>query len=288
MLRYYKFGIRRPNKEKTMDKQECIIVDLEGTLTDCAHRIQYWVDKNYDKWNSLFSADAPSKQILKIIRENIKLGKKIIICTAKSEEHTEKVYDWLHTHYCSENGTTILSVINGIYFREMGDIRISTTVKEEMLQKIMKKYIVTCAYDDRPGNCEMYRKNGIKTVQITTSKKDKKQDIEPDAKWLGVEVEAKSGSPADLLQKAADLFEERDKAYGSSYKQFGRIVLAFFPDGITLKTEDDFTRWGLLNMIFSKMNRYCNNFPEDGHPDSLADMSVYPAMLAEIDKLRGV
>ncbi|MCK5025182.1 MAG: hypothetical protein KAS15_01225, partial [Nanoarchaeota archaeon] len=98
----------------------------------------------------------------------------------------------------------------------------------------------------------------------------------------------KSGSPADLLHKAAELFEERDRAYGSSYKQFGKVVLAFFPDGITLKTEDDFTRWGVLNMIFSKMNRYCNNFSEGGHPDSLADMSVYPAMLAEIDKLRGV
>lgn len=270
-----------------MDKQECIIVDLEGTLTDCSHRIHHWKSKNYDLWNSLFSSDTLNNKMLDIMCKEMAAGKKIIICTAKSEKYAGAVHDWLHTHYCSKNGATILFIMDSIYFREIGDIRISVTVKEEMLQKIMKKYIVTHAYDDRPENCEMYRKNGIKTVQVTTEIKNKKQDIEPDAKWLGVEVEAKPGSPADLLHKAAELFEERDKAYGSSYKQFGRVVLAFFPDGITLKTEDDFTRWGMLNMIFSKMNRYCNNFSEGGHQDSLADMSVYPAMLAEIDKLRG-
>jgi len=274
-----------------MDKQECIIMDLEGTLTDCSHRIHYYVDKNYDKWNSLFSADTPNKYMLRIIRESIKLDKKIIICTAKSAECAESVYDWLRTYHCWENGPSILSIIDSIYFRKKDDRRISVTVKEEMLWKIMKKWSVTFAYDDRLGNCEMYISNGIPTRQIESapqSSSDEEQDIEPDAKWLGIEVEAKPGSPADLLEKAAELFKERDQAYGSSYKQFGKIVLAFFPDGITLKTEDDFTRWGLLNMIFSKINRYCNNFQGSGHPDSLADLSVYSAMLAEIDKLRGI
>lgn len=294
MTEYYKLVIRLPKGDKTMEKKECIIVDLEGTLTDCSHRIKYWEDKNYNKWNELFSEDLVNKQMVDIIQDNRNMGRRIIICTAKSVECAEEVNTWLYENSIPglskfQKRVPILSIIDSIYYREKSSNRISLTVKAEMLSKIKKRYTVVRAYDDRSEICKMYRDNGVSAILVepaTIVKKDKEQDIEPDAKWLGLEVKNNPGSPADLLHKAADLFEKRDKAYGSSYKQFGEIVLAFFPDGIILKTEDDFTRWGLLNMIFSKINRYCNNFQEGGHPDSLADLSVYSAMLAEIDKVR--
>jgi hypothetical protein len=89
---------------------------------------------------------------------------------------------------------------------------------------------------------------------------------------------------AEMLNQAADLFEQRDKEYGSCYKIFGSWVSNLFPEGITLKTESDYTRFGLLVQIFSKLQRYCNNFNNAGHPDSLKDLSVYATMLLEIDE----
>ena len=95
-----------------MDKEECIIVDLEGTLTDCSHRIHYWKEKNYNLWNSLFSSDIPNIKMLEIIRKNIRSNKKIIICTAKSDEQAKPVYDWLKIHYCWRGGPTTANYAN--------------------------------------------------------------------------------------------------------------------------------------------------------------------------------
>lgn len=95
----------------------------------------------------------------------------------------------------------------------------------------------------------------------------------------------KKKTVADRLRGAADLFEQRDKEYGSVYKDYGKLMVAYFPDGITLKTEDDFSRFGILNMILSKTNRYAANFKKGGHKDSLSDISVYSQMLSELDDI---
>lgn len=88
-------------------------------------------------------------------------------------------------------------------------------------------------------------------------------------------------APDKMLEEAAMLFKSRNKEYGDSYKSFGQIVAALFPNGVTLKTAEDFSRWGVLNMILSKIHRYSYNF-KDGHSDSLKDLSVYSAMLLDL------
>ena len=85
------------------------------------------------------------------------------------------------------------------------------------------------------------------------------------------------------LRLAADVFEQRNKVYGSLYKRHGDVMIALFPKGIVLETADDFNRFGIFNMIVSKIGRYANNIA-DGHSDSLTDLSVYANMLLEIDE----
>lgn len=87
----------------------------------------------------------------------------------------------------------------------------------------------------------------------------------------------------EILREAADTYEQRNKLYGDNYKKFGNWASQLFPDGLTVKTVDDWNRLGVLVLKMSKMGRYAENWDKGGHPDSLLDDVVYTAMLSELD-----
>lgn len=94
-------------------------------------------------------------------------------------------------------------------------------------------------------------------------------------------------SPADLLQESVDIFRKRNELYGDNYKKFGAVMHALFPNELQRSSEAAVGYWnrlGILVQIVSKLTRYCENFNEGGHDDSLKDLSVYAAMLRELDK----
>lgn len=85
-----------------------------------------------------------------------------------------------------------------------------------------------------------------------------------------------------LLREAAELYEQRNKLYGDNYKKFGHAFWPFLQN-IQLKGPKDLNRLGILVQILAKVSRYCENFNEGGHDDSLQDITVYSAMLRELD-----
>lgn len=88
----------------------------------------------------------------------------------------------------------------------------------------------------------------------------------------------------ERLRAAADLFEERNAAYGGNYLLFGRVLHEMFPSGVTVDTPDAWRRVALVVHLMTKMTRYaCNATRGEGHRDSLEDMSVYAQMLSECD-----
>jgi len=89
--------------------------------------------------------------------------------------------------------------------------------------------------------------------------------------------------PSELLKQAADLFEQRGQVYGENYKSFGPVMAALFPSGLPLHGPEDFNRLGVFVQIVAKISRYAHNFEGGGHDDSLADLSVYAAMLRSLD-----
>lgn len=88
---------------------------------------------------------------------------------------------------------------------------------------------------------------------------------------------------ADILKECSELYKQRNKVYADNYKRHGEIMLALFPNGITLKTKDDHNRFGLLTQKVYKLTRYGENFHKGGHEDSIIDDCTYSAMLAELD-----
>jgi hypothetical protein len=84
------------------------------------------------------------------------------------------------------------------------------------------------------------------------------------------------------LEEALKTYIDRNKKYGNNYKRFGHVMMALFPDGLTLASVDDFNRYGVIFMKIAKLSRYVTN-PKVGHQDSVHDDIVYSAMLEELD-----
>jgi hypothetical protein len=86
----------------------------------------------------------------------------------------------------------------------------------------------------------------------------------------------------DILEMGAATYRERNKTYGDSYKQFGHVMQALFPDGMHITTEEDWNRAGILVMIIGKITRMSPSLFRQPHIDSIHDIMVYAAMLEEI------
>lgn len=87
------------------------------------------------------------------------------------------------------------------------------------------------------------------------------------------------------LRAAAAIYEERNALYGDNYMQFGKIMVLLFPNGIELKTVDDWNRMGVYVQKMAKVTRYAQQYRKGGHADSLDDEAVYAMMLQEMDEL---
>jgi hypothetical protein len=85
----------------------------------------------------------------------------------------------------------------------------------------------------------------------------------------------------DILEAGATTYRERNETYGDSYKRFGHVMQALFPDGYTVASPEGWNRLGILNMIISKLTRLSSNLDQP-HLDSIHDIMVYAAMLEEI------
>jgi hypothetical protein len=86
------------------------------------------------------------------------------------------------------------------------------------------------------------------------------------------------------LRAAAATYEERNAVYGDNFRRVGNAMVAMFPDGLTLKTADDWNRAHLFLLGVVKQTRYAVNFEKGGHRDSVHDSTVYSAMLEAVDQ----
>jgi hypothetical protein len=64
------------------------------------------------------------------------------------------------------------------------------------------------------------------------------------------------------------------------------MLVAAFPEGVTLKTNLDHERFALYCLILVKLSRYSVQW-ETGHHDSIHDCAVYAAMLEAVDGTAG-
>ena len=94
-------------------------------------------------------------------------------------------------------------------------------------------------------------------------------------------AKSKKQSAPDFLEAAANTYRQRNKMYGTNYRHFGKVMSGLFPQGLELKTDEQWVRLGLVQNCVTKLGRYCAKL-ESGHKDSARDLSVYAAMLEEM------
>ncbi len=246
----YKHKAYLENKEKP----KCVIIDLEGTLSDHSHRVKYWIDKDYENYNFLFQHDPVNKDFLDILNglyhNKDETGYAVIMCTAKSKVYEEQVVNWLKKN-------DLMDKIYGVYFRKEHDSRPSITVKRDQLREVRQTYDVVCAYDDRQDIVDMYRRNDIKAFLVDNIQ-----------------------TPDKVLHRAAEAFLKKNKEYGSAYLRHGEVIAQFFPEGITLKTPNDFFKFHMFNMDIMKSNRIASNLvKKKNHSDSWLDKMTFSSMV---------
>jgi hypothetical protein len=89
-------------------------------------------------------------------------------------------------------------------------------------------------------------------------------------------------SVPEILRECAATYEQRNKIYGDNYKKFGHAMASIFPNGLDLRTAEDFNRLGIFIQCLSKLTRYSEALSRGGHQDSAHDLAVYAAMLEEL------
>jgi hypothetical protein len=102
------------------------------------------------------------------------------------------------------------------------------------------------------------------------------------AKQMDMRREKKMAHPTEHIAEALETFKERNKVYGDNYLTHGTVMKALFPNGVDLKTEKEYNRFGIVNMMVAKLTRYCQSWPA-AHQDSIHDLGVYSFMLESLD-----
>lgn len=96
------------------------------------------------------------------------------------------------------------------------------------------------------------------------------------------------GSPKDastvpsLMEEAAQTFRKRNAEYKDNKDNVGGVMLALFPEGIDLRTKEDYIKWHLFELMVVKMTRYANSGMT--HKDSIHDLGIYAFMVEKETK----
>lgn len=83
-----------------------------------------------------------------------------------------------------------------------------------------------------------------------------------------------------ILAQAADTFKQRNAQYKHNADKVGKVMQILFPDGVQLKSAEDFHKWHLFELMIVKLTRFVNS--DLNHYDSIRDLVVYGAMVEAI------
>lgn len=102
-----------------------------------------------------------------------------------------------------------------------------------------------------------------------------REDLEKFLSWEPAAIDRRSIDAAALMEELAERFRERNGKYKDNWRNLGDVMVALYPEGITLRTADDFVKFHLLEWTLGKVTRFVNS--DDG--DSIEDAAVYAAMI---------
>lgn len=146
--------------------KNCIIVDMDGTLSDPKDRLHYVKNnpKNFEAFEAECHKDDVCEPVAAVVNCMYQAGYKVLIVSARMDGRKQMTLDWLAKHKIQ---------YDGIYMRTQGDTRKDDIVKYELLDKIKKDgYTVLFAVDDRKRVKRMWVENGIFVFDVNQKDKE--------------------------------------------------------------------------------------------------------------------
>ena len=137
---------------------DSVILDLDGTIADCSHRLHFLNGK--PDWNSFFEYskfDTVIEPVYRLIHQ-LNNNYKIIILTSRPQKIHDITVDWLNKNFIE---------YDSIYMRKSGDFRPSPLVKSELVDKIKYDgYNPIYAFEDRIDCIKMFDSKNIFTFKV--------------------------------------------------------------------------------------------------------------------------
>lgn len=135
-----------------------VIIDMDGTLCDCSHRVHLAAAGQWDEFHSLLGDD-PVMPDVKALLEMVPTWSEVIICTGRNEAFRAETLKWLEKHLLS-------GYIDNLIMRPDGDFRPDHELKPALIEEHFgSKEIVLenilFVIDDRDKVVEAWRNYGL-------------------------------------------------------------------------------------------------------------------------------
>lgn len=141
-------------------KIKAVIVDIDGTISNCDHRLKYIETKPAD-WDTFFKScvkDSPNRGVIEWVNAIAASGISVILVSGRRVDTREDTRRWLRAH-----GVNYQFMFMP---RDLKDYRPDTEIKQGCLADIQKVFDVLFVIADRPTVVEMWRRNGLKVYPV--------------------------------------------------------------------------------------------------------------------------
>ncbi|QEG09894.1 phosphatase [Escherichia phage Mansfield] len=264
--------------------------DLDGTLFDDRWRLDRIKVagplSDYDDYHSGIGYDQFYPDIASSVESATLRGESVEYWTARPKKYRQATFERLDNVFPFDEFI--------IKMRDDGDKRPSMTIKSKWLQYVLRHgdYRIINVFDDRQDILAAMRKEAMDYNSMAQNKiaftfnlckaGEVVQQLAIDPSATGqeenkaVEIEQSPATAADILDAMAATFRERNAVYGDNAVMVGQVMQVLFPNGVTLKTPEDYHMWHLFELKIVKLTRFAISGLK--HEDSIHDDGVYSAM----------
>lgn len=277
-----------------MNFREIVICDLDGCLSDDRWRrcLLPMPGASYDNYHVHGCSDCAVDNVLIDVLHDLRESndadcpqkRHLLIVTSRPEKFKAQTDLWLQQVLPGIDYTLLMRPeMCGMHSPELKMhligkwLEVHVTPNLDEFEAADPWLCIAAAYDDRQDVLDAYPIGASKKRLCTLPQIVPAHGLLAKAEALR-NRDAINAVPA-ILQNMATTFAERNKVYGSNYKNVAPIIKALWPQGVpsSLVTTD---HWHLFELMVVKMTRFANSGLT--HVDSVHDMAVYAAMIEAI------
>lgn len=148
-----------------------IIVDIDGTIANCSHRLHHIKNKPKN-WKAFFDGmveDKPILPMINVIRSLYSTGNRLIFITGRPDSYREVTESWLVNYLFHDVKFNEQHKLN-LFMRKSKDHREDTIVKAELLNIAKQQgFEPVLAFEDRPRIVDMWREHGLICLAVNSN-----------------------------------------------------------------------------------------------------------------------